>query len=86
MVYLQSTAIRAVAWNSMTSTLDVTFTSGDMYSYYDVPQWKYLGLITAPSAGQYFNKNIRDQHLSHRQFRRRALGGHASLNGDWKGS
>jgi hypothetical protein len=66
MVYLQSTAIRAVEWNSMTSTLDVTFTSGAMYSYQAVPQWKYLGLLTAPSPGQYFNKNIRDQHSCNR--------------------
>jgi hypothetical protein len=62
MVYLQSTAIRAVAWNSMTSTLDITFTSGATHSYYDVPQSKYLGLITALSPGQYFNINIREQH------------------------
>lgn len=66
MVYLQSTAIRAVDWNSMTSTLAITFASGGTYSYYAVPQSKYLGLIAAPSAGQYFNKNIRDQYSTRR--------------------
>jgi hypothetical protein len=68
MVYLQSTAIRAVAWNAMTSTLDVTFTSGATYSYHDVPQCEYFGLIIAPSPGQYFNKNIRDQYSSNRRY------------------
>ncbi|AGK59544.1 hypothetical protein HYPDE_39378 [Hyphomicrobium denitrificans 1NES1] len=30
-----------------------------------MPEWKYDGLIAAPSAGEYFNTYIRDQHPCH---------------------
>jgi hypothetical protein len=66
MVYLNSSAIRAVAYDERTLNLRVTFTSGNTYTYYSVPAWKYAGLINASSAGQYFNDNIRDQHSSNR--------------------
>ena len=66
MVYLNSSAIRAADYNQRSLDLNVTFTSGDTYTYYGVPAWKYSGLITASSAGQYFNEYIRDQHSSNR--------------------
>lgn len=66
MVYLNSSAIRAVAYDEQTLHLNISFTSGGTYTYYSVPAWKYSGLITAASAGQYFNDHIRDQHSSNR--------------------
>ncbi len=66
MPYLNSTAIRYAEWDKNTLILSITFTSGNTYPYYAVPEWKYLGLLTAASAGQYFNDNIRDQHSSSR--------------------
>jgi len=36
-----------------------------MYTYFNVPEWKFDGLITASSAGEYFNEHIRDQHAFH---------------------
>ena len=41
MVYLKSSAISAVAYNERNLDLNVTFTSGDTYTYYGVPAWKY---------------------------------------------
>jgi KTSC domain len=66
MVRLNSSAISAVDYNERSLNLNITFTSGDTYTYYLVPAWKYAGLISASSAGQYFNDNIRDQHTSNR--------------------
>lgn len=66
MPYLNSTAIRQAEWDKSTLNLYVTFTSGNAYTYYGVLERKYLGLLAAASAGQYFNDNIRDQHSSNR--------------------
>ena len=66
MPYVSSTAIRQVEWDKRTLNLFVTFTSSGTYTYYSVPEWKYLGLLGAPSVGQYFNDHIRDQHSSNR--------------------
>lgn len=62
MPYVTSTAIQHIAWNSGTLVLNITFASGRTYSYCGVPEWKYLGLVAAPSKGEFFNEHIRDQH------------------------
>ncbi len=66
MVYLSSSAIRAVEYDERTLVLAVTFTSGRTYDYYGVPQSVYSGLISAASAGDYFNRYIRDQYSINR--------------------
>jgi KTSC domain len=66
MVILNSSAIRAAAYDASTLTLSITFTSGKTYDYYGVPQAIYLGLIGAASAGEYFNAYIRDRYSSNR--------------------
>lgn len=62
MIYVASSAIHAVQHDEASLQLKITFTSGGTYIYYDVPKWKYEGLISASSAGTYFNDHIRDQH------------------------
>lgn len=67
MPYLNSTAIERVEYNPSTRVLQVWFVgSGGPYDYYGVPQHVYDGLLRAPSAGQYFNDNIRDQYSVNR--------------------
>ncbi|PPD00482.1 MAG: KTSC domain-containing protein [Hyphomicrobium sp.] len=66
MVALNSSAIKSADYDPATRNLYLSFTSGGNYTYYDVPEWKYLALLSASSAGQYFNENIRDQHSSNR--------------------
>ncbi|WP_041320577.1 KTSC domain-containing protein [Hyphomicrobium denitrificans] len=65
MDFPNSSAIRSADYDPDALTLDVTFTTGRAYTYFDVPEWKYDGLIAAPSAGEYFNTYIRDQHPCH---------------------
>lgn len=66
MVLLNSSAIRAAVHDENTLVLSITFTSGKTYDYYGVPRARYLGLIGAPSAGEYFNACIRDHYSSNR--------------------
>jgi lysyl-tRNA synthetase class 2 len=59
---LDSTAIKAVDYDPTTRRLGVTFTTGRHYTYFDVPQTEYDALMSAPSAGEYFNTHIRDEY------------------------
>ena len=67
MVRLSSSAIRYVSYDPKTRFLRITFTSGGTYNYSKVPRWMYAELLAAPSAGTYFNDNIRDQYSLRRQ-------------------
>ncbi|MGE6696703.1 KTSC domain-containing protein [Hyphomonas sp. NPDC076900] len=58
MPYLNSTAIRHVSYNAQLRRMTITFTSGSSYDYCGVPEQIYLGLISAASAGRYFNDHI----------------------------
>jgi len=62
MDFPDSSVIHSADYDPDALTLDVTFATGRTYTYFDVPEWKFDGLITAPSAGEYFNHHIRDQH------------------------
>lgn len=39
--------------------MDVQFTSGQVYSYYEVPQSIYENLINAESVGMFFQNNVK---------------------------
>lgn len=62
MEFPDSSVIQAADYDPDTRTLDVTFTSGRRYAYFNVPDWEFDGLVTATSAGEYFNTRIRDQY------------------------
>lgn len=67
MPYLNSSAISRVEYNAETRVLQIWFVeSGGPYDYYGVPQSVYQGLLSASSAGQYFNAYIRDRYSSNR--------------------
>lgn len=57
-------AIDIKEYGDKTGTVYIQFKSknggpGDIYAYYDVPIQVYKGLVTAPSKGHYFWKNLR---------------------------
>jgi len=64
--FSESSFIHSVGWSSLTLTMVVRFTSGTLWAYHRVPEKKYLEMVKAPSAGHYFNINIRDTHASER--------------------
>ncbi len=65
---LNSSVLRAIAYDEYQHTLRVKFTSGSEYIYFDVPKAYYEGLITAPSSGQFFDDKIRNAGFDYRRF------------------
>ena len=56
---VSSSNIVSVGYDQSTSRLEVEFTSGDVYEYYDVLEHEYDGLMGASSHVGYLNKNIK---------------------------
>ena len=61
-LYVSSSGIRSIGYNSGSMTLEVKFQSGDIYQYQGVPRSKYNALMVAGSKGAFFNANIRDRY------------------------
>ena len=57
---VESSMLRGVGYDPETRMLEVEFTSGQVYEYYDVPPEVHAGLLRAGSLGQYFRANILD--------------------------
>ena len=58
MISINSSAIAKVGYDPDNATLVIEFTKGNIYEYYDVPQYEYDNLMSADSAGSYASKNI----------------------------
>jgi hypothetical protein len=59
---LDSSCIASAAYDEDTGTLDLTFTTGRRYRYYDVSPGKARYLMDrAPSPGRYYNSGIKGQ-------------------------
>ena len=54
-----SSNIRSVGYDQPSAVLEVEFTSGDVYRYFDVPEHLYHELMSASSKGQFLNDNIK---------------------------
>lgn len=59
---LFSTAVADVEYDELNEDLTITFKDGTTYTYESVPYDVYSGLLSAGSAGQYFNANIRNEY------------------------
>jgi lysyl-tRNA synthetase class 2 len=57
-----SSNIEDVEYDDSTDTLTVTFTGGDMYDYMNVPAAVYRAFASAPSAGQFFHRQIKGRY------------------------
>jgi hypothetical protein len=60
-VPLDSSAIAAVTYEEQNRTLDVEFSEGETYRYFHVPDFVYLELLKAESAGACWN-SVKDQY------------------------
>lgn len=58
-VQVDSSSISEVGYDQQFSTLEVLFSDGKLYQYFDVPQHVHEALMTAPSVGKFFSKEIR---------------------------
>lgn len=57
-----SSNIASVGYDSATETLEIEFTNGSIYQYYNVPQALYEQFAAAPSKGQFLNMYIRNAY------------------------
>lgn len=57
---VSSSHLVSVGYNPESETLEVEFKSGLVYEYYNVPQFMHERLMQAPSAGTFFNAEIRN--------------------------
>ena len=58
-VLLDSSVLTSAAYDEDTHVLRLTFTSGDVYEYEDIPDYLFAVLIRSDSAGSVFNEAIR---------------------------
>lgn len=54
-----SSNILSIGYDAPTAILEVEFTSGDIYQYFDVPEYLYQQFMQAASMGEFLNENIR---------------------------
>lgn len=59
---VESSSIAALGYDPATMTLEVEFTSGRVYRYFDVPELAARRLMKAPSIGAHFGAEIRDTY------------------------
>lgn len=64
----ESTAISDIEYDEASRQMRVTFTTGRIYIYIDVPLEEYDAFVSADSRGRHFNLHIRDRH-EHRELR-----------------
>ncbi len=58
-VPVTSTNIYSIGYDSQLAILEIEFTSGDIYQYFNVPKYLYHGLIDTSSKGSFLNDYIR---------------------------
>jgi hypothetical protein len=57
--FLVSSTIKSVEYDDDARELDITFTSGKTYRYFNVPLEIYAEFLEAGSKGKFFNDNIK---------------------------
>ena len=58
---VRSSALRSVGYDQEQQTLEIEFTNGAVYRYFDVPPEVYRGLMAAESHGRYFHQHVRNK-------------------------
>ncbi len=60
--YVESSNISSIGFDSQSGVLEVEFTSGDIYQYFDISEHLYREFMNTSSHGQFLNENIRDSY------------------------
>ena len=63
---VSSANLRSVGYDAASSTLEVEFQHGGIYQYFDVPEARYAGLMSAYSKGSYFDTFIKSGGYAYR--------------------
>jgi len=60
MIQISSSNLAAIGYEAQNEVAHVQFLNGAEYIYKGVPQHEYEGLLNAPSAGSYLNRNFKN--------------------------
>lgn len=63
---LNSSIVSAARFDDSVNVLEVDLTNGRSYLYFMVPREVFLALVNAPSAGAFFNREIRNRYRCER--------------------
>lgn len=55
-----SSNIASIGYDEPSETLEIEFTSGSVYQFYNISSGTYDALMAAPSKGQFFNAYIKN--------------------------
>jgi hypothetical protein len=55
---VESRALKSVGYDADARTLELEFSSGSRYQYFEVPEFTYRALMHAKSKGQFFQTSI----------------------------
>ena len=59
---VKSSVIRALGYDDHDNILEVEFHTGRVYQYFGVPPAVYNDLLNAPSVGEFYNRQIRNEY------------------------
>jgi hypothetical protein len=59
---VNSSNIHSLEYKSYSNTLEVVFHSGGVYQYYNVPEFRFTGIMSADSKGSYFDQHIKGKY------------------------
>lgn len=56
---VNSSNIASVGYDAETQTMEIEFTNGNIYQYFDVPEIVFQELMRAESAGKFLNAQVK---------------------------
>jgi hypothetical protein len=62
MLPVRSETLREIGYDPESATLRISFKSGGVYDYANVPESRWEGLRNAVSKGSYFHRYIKDKY------------------------
>lgn len=63
-VAVESSNIKSIGYSEADSILEIAFSDGNIYQYYDVPKYQYDALMAPGSKGAYAHQNIYNNYKS----------------------
>lgn len=60
--YIESSMIRSIGFDSVSSTLEIEFNSGAVWQYFDFPESEWHLFDSSESQGKFFHSNIKNQY------------------------
>lgn len=62
MINVDSSNVSAIGYDADNAILKIQFKNGNLYEYYDVPQFEFDGLLNSDSKGNYGHQNIYNKY------------------------